>query len=181
MFWSSIMTSSSHQWWLSFVIRWRVVKSCEEWATTLHLSQPLCLSGFQANLWRVKSIFERYLIIYIAIRDTRLTHRIGTRTGYHSHQWCEGALGRRILVSVEYRWGNKVGYVTEIASGTSSQPKLQSLSHFPCEGGVDIGIGVIMTKILVLSHIFEMHVEQREARLLAMQGQPSQYAWWNSC
>ena len=34
---------------------WRVVKSCEEWITTLHLSQPQCLSGFQANPWRVKS------------------------------------------------------------------------------------------------------------------------------
>ena len=35
--------------------RWRVVKSCEEWTTTLHLSQPQCLSGFQPIWWRVKS------------------------------------------------------------------------------------------------------------------------------
>ena len=55
---SSIMTSTCHQWWPSFAIRWRVVKSCEEWASTLHLSQPQCLSGFQANLWRVKSEIE---------------------------------------------------------------------------------------------------------------------------
>ena len=34
---------------------WRVVKSCEEWITTLHLSQPQCLSGFPAKRWRVKS------------------------------------------------------------------------------------------------------------------------------
>ena len=65
---SSIMTSSCHQWWPSFAIRWRVVKSGaewwrvvksgEEWTSTLHLSQPQCLSGFQGNLWRVKSEIE---------------------------------------------------------------------------------------------------------------------------
>ena len=55
---SSIMTSSSHQWWPSFAIRWRVVKSGEECLLTLHLSQPQCLSGFQGNLWRVKSEIE---------------------------------------------------------------------------------------------------------------------------
>ena len=55
---SSIMTSSSHQWWPNFAIRWRVVKSCEECLLTLHLSQPQCLSGFQGNLWRVKSEIE---------------------------------------------------------------------------------------------------------------------------
>ena len=37
---------------------WRVVKSGEEWTSTLHLSQPQCLSGFQGNLWRVKSEIE---------------------------------------------------------------------------------------------------------------------------
>ena len=31
------------------------VKSGEECLFTLHLSQPQCLSGFQGNLWRVKS------------------------------------------------------------------------------------------------------------------------------
>ena len=55
---SSIMTSSCHQWWPNFAIRWRVVKSGEEWTSTLHLSQPQCLSGFQGNLWRVKSEIE---------------------------------------------------------------------------------------------------------------------------
>ena len=34
------------------------VKSGEEWTSTLHLSQPQCLSGFQGNLWRVKSEIE---------------------------------------------------------------------------------------------------------------------------
>ena len=55
---SSIMTSSCHQWWPNFAIRWRVVKSGEEWTSTLHLSQPQCLSGLQGNLWRVKSEIE---------------------------------------------------------------------------------------------------------------------------
>ena len=31
------------------------VKSGEEWCATLHLSEPLCLSGFQTIWWRVKS------------------------------------------------------------------------------------------------------------------------------
>ena len=31
------------------------VKSGEEWCATLHLSDPQCLSGFQAIWWRVKS------------------------------------------------------------------------------------------------------------------------------
>ena len=34
---------------------WREVKSGEEWVGTLHLPKPLCLSGFQAKRWRVKS------------------------------------------------------------------------------------------------------------------------------
>ena len=59
----SLMTNSRLQWWPSFAIRWRVVKSCEEWASTLHLSQPQCLSGFQANLWRVKSKIESRIFL----------------------------------------------------------------------------------------------------------------------
>ena len=57
------MTSSSHQWWPNFTIRWRVVKSGEEWTSTLHLSQPQCLSGFQTNLWRVKSKIESRIFL----------------------------------------------------------------------------------------------------------------------
>ena len=40
---------------LCAIRRWRVVKSGEELCTTLHLSQPQCLSGFQPIWWRVKS------------------------------------------------------------------------------------------------------------------------------
>ena len=42
--------------------KWRVVKSCEEWTPTLHLSHPQCLSAFQAKRWRVKSKMQIRLI-----------------------------------------------------------------------------------------------------------------------
>ena len=67
---SSLMTSCSHHWWPAAVIiddqlqasmmtglrnkvkgGWRV-------SSTLHLSQPQCLSGFQAKRWRVKGKIE---------------------------------------------------------------------------------------------------------------------------
>ena len=35
--------------------RWREVKSGEEWVGTLHHPKPQCLSGVQAQRWRVKS------------------------------------------------------------------------------------------------------------------------------
>ena len=62
---ASMKTSSSHQWRPTFVISRRLrtytlhrVKGGEGWwrvEQTLHLSQPQCLSGFQAKRWRVKS------------------------------------------------------------------------------------------------------------------------------
>ena len=42
---------------------WRVVKSGEECTATLHLSEPQCLSGFQAVWWRVKSKSESSLFL----------------------------------------------------------------------------------------------------------------------
>ena len=65
---ASMKTSSSHQWRPTFVISRRLrtytlhrVKSGEGWwrvEQTLHLSQPQCLSGFQAKRWRVKGEIE---------------------------------------------------------------------------------------------------------------------------
>ena len=61
---SSIMTSSSHQWWPNFAIRWRVVKSGEEWWRVVKSEQALFTShnpsvyrGFRGicEEWRVKS------------------------------------------------------------------------------------------------------------------------------
>ena len=71
----SLKTSAGHLWWPSFVIssgsavlsciskRLRVytVKSGEECPATLHRSEALCLSGFQAVWWRVKSKIESSL------------------------------------------------------------------------------------------------------------------------
>ena len=71
----SLKTSAGHQWWPSFVIssgsallpciskrlRFYMVKSGEECPATLHRSEALCLSGFQAVWWRVKSKIESSL------------------------------------------------------------------------------------------------------------------------
>ena len=54
----SIMTSFCLQWWLDFVIRWRVGEGWWRVEPTLHLSQPQCLSGFPAKRWRVKGKIE---------------------------------------------------------------------------------------------------------------------------
>ena len=60
---SSIMVGFGLQWWLGLWIVWRVVKSGEECTATLHLSEPQCLSGFQAVWWRVKSKSESSLFL----------------------------------------------------------------------------------------------------------------------
>ena len=55
---SSLMTNSRLQWWPGFEIRWRVGEGWWRVSSTLHLSQPQCLSGFQAKRWRVKGKIE---------------------------------------------------------------------------------------------------------------------------
>ena len=72
-------TSSSHQWRPTFVISRRLrtytlhrVKGGEGWwrvEQTLHLSQPQCLSGFQAKRWRVKGkIKSRFFLTQKQLR-----------------------------------------------------------------------------------------------------------------
>ena len=53
-----LMTNSRLQWWPGFEIRWRVGEGWWRVSSTLHLSQPQCLSGFQAKRWRVKGKIE---------------------------------------------------------------------------------------------------------------------------
>ena len=67
---------------------WREVKSGEEWVGTLHLPKPQCLSGFQAQRWRVKSKKE-IRILYDASEENLIrqflqyerTHRFLPRLG----------------------------------------------------------------------------------------------------
>ena len=54
----SLMTNSRLQGWPGFEIRWRVGEGWWRVSSTLHLSQPQCLSGFQAKRWRVKGKIE---------------------------------------------------------------------------------------------------------------------------
>ena len=66
----------------------RRVKSGEEWVGTLHLPKPQCLSGFQAQRWRVKSKKE-IRILYDASEENLIrqflqyerTHRFLPRLG----------------------------------------------------------------------------------------------------
>ena len=67
---------------------WREVKSGAEWVGTLHLPKPQCLSGFQAQRWRVKSKKE-IRILYDASEENLIrqflqyerTHRFLPRLG----------------------------------------------------------------------------------------------------
>ena len=59
----SLMTNSRLQWWPGFEIRWRVGEGWWRVAVTLHLSQPQCLSGFQAKRWRVKGKIESRIFL----------------------------------------------------------------------------------------------------------------------
>ena len=60
---ASMMTNSRLQWWPGFEIRWRVGEGWWRVVVTLHLSQPQCLSGFQAKRWRVKSKIESRIFL----------------------------------------------------------------------------------------------------------------------
>ena len=59
----SLMTNSRLQWWPGFEIRWRVGEGWWRVSSTLHLSQPQCLSGFQTKRWRVKGKIESRIFL----------------------------------------------------------------------------------------------------------------------
>ena len=94
--WSSMMTSSSLQWWLSFVIRWREVKSGEEWSLTLHVLNVLITKNLalKCEEWRVKA----KVALYIAVFRFRACFRSRGLRRRRSQEWCICAR------SVPHRW-----------------------------------------------------------------------------
>ena len=107
--------------------RWREVKSCEEWSTTLHLSQPQCLSGFQAKWWRVKSENESSVFLWnesSVFFETRVAI-FSPDISFCAWQWQEFALVKGNIVPLP---GNKWNKPLYIPSGLSWWPLSDALT-----------------------------------------------------